>query len=1293
MMHRLNRSISTLAFTVLIASVGALAYGQGANTSSLSGTVVDTSGGVIPGASVNVKNDATGVEFNTVTDEKGIFLLPAVPPGSYTLTTTLMGFKKQLHPGLVLNVGVQGTLKVVLEVGGLEEVVTVTGGTEIIQTQSTTISQTINSNQIENLPLVSRDAINALTMLPGVDTASSNRNSTVSGLPRGAVSITIDGVNTQDNNNKTTEGFFSLISPRLDAVEEVTMSSATSGADSNGTGAVQIKFITRSGTNRFQGSAYYYERNPKWNSNYWFNNRDKPADAITGKSAKDQVFLYEPGIRLGGPIQRDRAFFFFNVEEFRQPNEVTRQRTILTPDAMAGIFLYTVSGATRQVNLLQLGAANGQTATLDPTVAKVMADIRSAVQTTGGLTNRSDPNEQLYTFSNSAKGLRYYPTVRLDYNLSQTNRLTGTYNRQVYHSTPDTLNSSDPSFPGFPIQGSQNSVRVNWTTAVRSTLSPNVVNEVHGGYTNSFVTFFPEITADAFTNASTGNTGPYFLSFSGSSGNLGNTLTNASNGRNAQGRENPTITVEDNLTWLRGAHSISFGGTFTHVGLHSYTQNVVPQITFGIPTGDPALAMFSTANFPGASTTQINAARDLYATLTGHVSTITSQGVFDEATGKYVFLGSLVNRGQQHEFGFFAQDQWRALENVTFNFGLRWEVQQPFVPRNNAYSTAPFDSIFGVSGPNNLFMPGTLTGSKPQFVQYNQNTPAFDTDWNNFAPSVGVAWRPEKKGGWLGALLGSEGDTVVRAAYGLAYNRNGIGDFSGVFSQNPGATLNTNRTTALGTLGPLPLLFRNTGALGPQPFSDTPSYPLTPQITDELDLFDPNIKTPYTHSMSIGVQRELSRNLAFEVRYVGTRNRTQWVTNNFNENNIKENGFIDEFRKAQANLQANIAAGRGSTFAYFGPGTGTAPLPIYLGYFNGQPASQAGNAGMYTGANWSSTNFTNPLAIYQPLPLTPAGTNANTGLDGDPARRANALAAGLPVNLFRVNPDLQGGAMVTRSTGFGKYDALQIELRKRLSAGFQLGGNYTLANAYSSALYSLRAPRELTLSTGATGGIHHALKLNWVYELPFGEGKRFAHSSGLLNHIVGGWGFDGNARIQTGQILSFGNVRLVGMTDKELKDVFTIRKDDANRIVYILPQDIIDNTIKAYSTSATSPTGYGSLGAPAGRYFAPPNGPDCIQVVPGDCAPREHFVTGPKFVRFDLSASKRIAFAKRVNFEFRADFLNAFNNINFLPVNALTTNTGGALATMGQVTSAYTDANNTQDPGGRLVQLGFRINW
>ena len=491
MTHRLKRSVSVLLCTALIAMVSTVAaFGQGAGNTSLSGTIIDSSGGVIPGADVVAKNTATGIEYRTVSDEKGVYQLAGLTPGTYTVTVSLMGFKKDVIPNVVLNVATQSTLKATLEVGGLEEVVTVTGGADIIQTQATVVATTINSNQILNLPLVSRDLINAIAMLPGVDTASSIRNSTISGLPRGTINITLDGVNTQDNNNKTTEGLFSLISPRLDAIEEVTVSTATAGADSAGQGAVQIKFITRSGTNKFQGSAYFFMRDPAWNSNYWFNNRDKTPDPVTGLAPKDNVKLKEPGIRVGGPILKDKAFFFFNFEEFRQPGSVTRQRVILTPAAMSGLFTY--SGHT--VNLLQLGAANGQTSVLDPTLAKVNSDITSAVNGQN-LTALTDPNELQYTLTNTTNQDRYYPTFRGDYNLSQNNRVSFSMNYQKYYSTPDSLNSMDPSFPGFPVIGSQNSIRRTWATSLRSTLGPNLVNEVHGGYTNSLVQFFPELTA------------------------------------------------------------------------------------------------------------------------------------------------------------------------------------------------------------------------------------------------------------------------------------------------------------------------------------------------------------------------------------------------------------------------------------------------------------------------------------------------------------------------------------------------------------------------------------------------------------------------------------------------------------------------------------------------------------------------------------------------------------------------------------------------------------------------------
>jgi hypothetical protein len=675
------------------------------------------------------------------------------------------------------------------------------------------------------------------------------------------------------------------------------------------------------------------------------------------------------------------------------------------------------------------------------------------------------------------------------------------------------------------------------------------------------------------------------------------------------------------------------------------------------------------------------------------VTAINANARLNEETGKYEYLGIGVQRGRQRELGFFAQDSWRARPNLTLNYGLRWELQGSFVPLNNSYSTiSSVGDLFGVSGPGNIFKPGTLTGRVTQFVQFKEGEKSYNLDYKNFAPNFGFAWTPNLKNGWLRRLTGEGGQTVVRGGYSIAYNRNGLGDFSGVFGNNPGIAITTNRDLTIGNLvtnvgnDRLPVLLRETGRLGPPAFASAPTYPFTGAITDSARIFDPNIKVPYSQSWSFGIQREITKNMAVEVRYVGTRNLRGWTTYDLNavENNILENGLLNEFKLAQANLRANIAAGRGANFRYFGPNTGTSPLPITLAYFSGFPASDASNPARYTSTNFASATFVNPLALTNPLPLTYAAN-----LHSDATRRANALRAGLPANFFLTNPDLRGGVIFTGNGGYTRYDGLQVDLRRRLSNGLLVQANYTWAKAFSSSRVSFRAPRINTLNSGSPGYIAHAFKVNWVYELPIGKGRMlFGNAGNMLDRLIGGWEFHGTGRIQSGEILDFGNVSLVGMTMKELQQVYKLRFDDAAKIAYILPQDIIDNTIKAFSTSATSATGYGSLGAPTGRYFAPAGGPNCIQVVTGDCAPQNIYVTGPRFTRFDMSAVKRVRITERVNFELRGEFLNVFNNINFFGV----TGASGS-ATFGQVTAAYRDPNNTQDPGGRLVQIVARINF
>jgi hypothetical protein len=1278
----------------------------------LSGTVTDPDGAVISGATVTVQNPATGAEFKTTSSGSGTYTIPSLSTGTYKVTVSASGFKTAVVQNVKIDAGIPANVNVTLEVGAANESVIVQGGAEVVQSQSANISTTLNVNQIINLPLNSRNALNFIVFLPGVDTPGVARDSTINGLPENAINITLDGINVQDNFNKTGDGFFARVAPRLDAIQEVTVSTATPGAENGAGGAAQIKFVTRQGTNELHGSVYEYHRNPVLNSNYWFSNRDgAPIHKDTGqqcgtaqqawdaercKAERARVLLNQFGFRVGGPIMipklfdgRNKAFFFVNYEEFRLPNASNEQRTIFNPLTQTGVFQYVVSGQTRTVDLLDLARRNNQTATIDPVIGKLLADIRSSTSS-GNVTQLTDPNLMRFNFITTGNNITRFPTTRFDVNVTDKHHLELTWNYQKLNSTPDFLNNRDPAYPGFPNRGSQIGDRYTGSLAVRSTLTPSLVNEARAGLSGGPSRFNPEASASTFSE-SLANQAGYNLNISAAGINNATSTPNAS-------RRNPLLRdFSDTLTWTRGSHNITFGGQFTQLNLTLHSRpGLVPTIGFGVNANDPAASMFVGANFPGASATQITAAQNIYAVLTGRVTSIAASAVLDEETGKYVYLGESINRGRQREFGAFAQDAWRMRPNLTLTFGLRWEVQGPFTALNDGWTTVSVADLFGVSGAGNLFKPGTLTGRVPQFVPFKKGDQAYNVDYTNFAPNFGFAWTPNVKGGWLKPLVGDGGQTVVRGGYSVAYNRNGLGDFSGQFGANPGSAISANRDLNIGNLvggnlGSLPVLFRERNRLGPPTFADTPVYPLTEVITGDASIFDPNLKVPYSQSWTFGIQRELTKDMAVEVRYVGTRNLQGWTEYDLNDvqQNMLENGVLNEFKLAQANLLANNAAGgaRAGSFGYFGPGTGTSPLPITLAYFTGNPASAAGNQALYSNASNSlfrNATFLNPLAQFNPAPLTFAAA-----LHNDAGRRTNAGRAGLPANFFLTNPDLRGGAFFIGNGGYTRYDALQVEFRRRLSRGLLVQSNYSWAKGFSSSRYSFRTPRVNTPNDGVPGYIAHAFKVNWVYELPIGRGKSLLGNVGsALDRFVGGWEFHGTGRVQTGRVLNFGNVALVGMTEKEFRSLYGLYFDDANKVIYNLPKDIIDNTIKAFSTSPTSATGYGALGAPTGRYLAPANSPSCLQVVTGDCAPQNLYVTSPMFTRFDMSAVKRVKITERVNFELRGEFLNAFNHINFIGV------TGASSSqTLGQVTTAFTDASNTNDPGGRLIQIVARINF
>jgi len=240
--------------------------------------------------------------------------------------------------------------------------------------------------------------------------------------------------------------------------------------------------------------------------------------------------------------------------------------------------------------------------------------------------------------------------------------------------------------------------------------------------------------------------------------------------------------------------------------------------------------------------------------------------------------------------------------------------------------------------------------------------------------------------------------------------------------------------------------------------------------------------------------------------------------------------------------------------------------------------------------------------------------------------------------------------------------------------------------------------------------LRHALKTSWIYELPFGRGQSFlGNANALVDRLAGGWAIHGQARLQSGSAFSFGNVQLVGMTKQDLQKAISVRKVPTGSIsVFYLPDDIILNTRRAFNVCFPGATGCDAngyttaIGAPTGRYIAPASSKGCINSYFGQCGFANLVMYGPRFTRFDISVVKKTKITETVNFEMRAEFLNAFNNINFKvgsqsgEVTTINNNTGisgFSGSTFGQTSNAYQDLSTTNDPGGRMIQVVLRLNF
>ena len=718
---------------------------------------------------------------------------------------------------------------------------------------------------------------------------------------------------------------------------------------------------------------------------------------------------------------------------------------------------------------------------------------------------------------------------------------------------------------------------------------------------------------------------------------------------------------------------------------------VLPSITMGVATGDPintgSTAIFTGTNFPGASSTNLSDAAAMYAALTGRVSSIGRQLVLDETTKKYANVPT-IDRDHIKEYGLFAQDTWRVLPTLTLTAGLRFEKQLPFVNDNNVYTRVGLQSLWGLSGVGNMFQPGTLTGVSPTYVPIDGSAYKAPPVW---APSIGLAWQAFRR--WTAFWVRSSATrpdpaSSAPATPSLPFGEQGSNIFLSIWGSNTGLTQDATVSNAatpgdFGAAGSV--LFRQANLPTRSGLLASPVYPIAANFTSSLNDFDPNLKMGYVQSWNLGFQRELGRDAALEIRYVGNHGVHIWRQVNLNEVNTVESGFGAEFKVAQRNLAIArgcpptaliCASTKSSVTNNFGnqglPGQG--PVPILQ--------TAIGNTTDQTTVN----NLINGAA----------GTSAQN-IANNSGRMALLTKAGYPANLFFVNPTVAGGgAFIVNNTGSSFYDALQVEFRKRMSHGALAQASYTwgksLANGATNSSTSSAQPntfRNLGIDKVASGfDIRHAIKGNLIYELPFGPHR---HVLGGVKNPVGrkaleGWEIATVMRVQSGLpvfFTSFGTfnnngsgIVLHNMSAQQLQDMVAIRKTTATNgqgIVYYLPQPLIDNTIAAFqqgtSTLASLKTDQPYIGpAAAGelgwRGYAR--------------MPFQHYA--------DLSLMKKTSIGEKANLEFRAQAVNVFNITNFNTF----ANVG---STFGQVTGAYRDISGTVEPGGRILEFLLRVNF
>lgn len=1213
-------------FSLLAVALFATAIAAQSNRGNLSGTVSDSSG-VIQGATITVRDDKSGKELTAVSNESGGYIVAQLDVGTYTVKVSASGHKTFTATDVKIDVGREYTLNASLEAGNISESVTVVAGADIVNSVDAQLSNTVSQRQIIELPLNGRNPL-ALVQLQAGTSSNSAQTTTINGQRSSFTNITRDGINVQDNWIRANAVDFLPDRPNVDDTGEFTIVTQNAGAEA-GFGSSQVQLVTPRGSNEFHGAAFLFNRSSHFAANTFFNNF----------SAVPRPFLNrnQYGGKLGGPILKNKLFFFGNYEGFRLRQSTSVNRTILLPNARTGIFTYRdTTGATRTVNLLAGGfaAATGVNA-IDPVIAnRIIAQLPTA----GNNTTLGDQlNTTGLTFSRATNTDREAFTTRYDWTVNSRHSIEGVFAYKKENNLRNdvdgqqglTVASTACCYTTIPygFQGAHTpflSVAWHWL------FSNNLTNELRGGWQQSDPTF-----------GSTAADVPFYIQVP--------LINNPEPGFQTQGRYTTITNLQDNAVWTHESHSIRFGGQFqgfraTTFGPGAFGQPFIPTYALGGGT-TPAFSTGNTGSFNVAagcnaatgvncaSNTQIATANNLLALLGGLVGTASQTFTAASRTG------TLQPVSPQHSIDFenyagYISDQWRATPTLTLNFGVRYDLFMPAKEPNGLI-------LEPVLGGRDVRVAMLDPNGRYDFVGANGNGKRFwKTDWDNFGPVVSFAWSPATENKFLSKLFPGGGRTVFRGGYRRSFvNDEFVRAADNALSGNAGLT------SQLTTAG-LNARFSNVPAFAAPPLVIPTTYANNNALAGNFGTvfaIDPNLKVPSTDEFNIGIEREIGWQTALEVRYVHSRSNNLVRGLDLNQVRIFDNGFLDDFNRAHFNA---ITYGAGNINCAV---NATTPLCRPLQLLNRAP--------------FNNSAFGNPLGF---------SNTTNPIIAGDAGQLAFVYLGTFGVgNSVLLNNPNTGVADLLTNSAKSRYNSLQMELRRRFSHGLALQANYTFQKLLTDAPGTGQTRFEPLIDNANPAAEYaigdqdttHVFNLNAIYELPFGRGKKFGSDAGKwMDRLIGGWQVTSIVRIDSEAPFSItdprGTLNRAGRSGRQTA-MTNLTKDQVRDLVgtfrtpcgvFFINPSVINLDLAQCQLGLTRPRLAGTTAGVASLGFDQPTFPGQVffNVAPGQRGNMEpNFLHLPMKLNWDASIIKNIPITERVRFQIRGELFNVLNRANF----------------------------------------------